>query len=121
MCRFSGQDDPEYKKVKSVLCTYRQALLEEGDTASSNPEQSKNKHYCVPYNVSDFFTGRRAVISRMEESFRSPIRADSTYLQKRFVLYGLGGSGKTQIAIKYAQENRSGFVTPNPGISLGQY
>ncbi|KAJ8122696.1 hypothetical protein ONZ43_g1168 [Nemania bipapillata] len=40
-------------------------------------------------------------MSKLVEAF-----ADRTYVgQKRFVIYGLGGSGKTELAVKYAEDN----------------
>ena len=31
--------------------------------------------------------------------------------QKRFILHGLGGSGKSQVSVKFAQDNRNRYST----------
>ncbi|KAG6875598.1 hypothetical protein C0992_003152, partial [Termitomyces sp. T32_za158] len=45
-----------------------------------------------------FFTGRKDILQKLEEYFV----ADSTSIeQRRYVLYGLGGAGKTQIVLQF--------------------
>jgi tetratricopeptide (TPR) repeat protein len=51
-----------------------------------------------------YFTGRDAVIESMEQELTS----GKTHL---FAIYGLGGIGKTQIALEYAYRNRSRYRT----------
>ena len=63
---------------------------------------SYNKHYYIPHTLSAIFTGRDDIVQKIYEGFFS----SNTIEQKRFVLYGLGGSGKTQICIRFAQEYR---------------
>jgi hypothetical protein len=46
------------------------------------------------------FTGRKEVLDKMHEYFRS----DCDF-QCVFVLHGLGGSGKSQLAFKFVQES----------------
>lgn len=65
-----------------------------------------NKHYRVPYNLSGIFTGRDNVLQKLRDGCLPPKPEGRLTEQKRFVLYGLGGSGKTQTCIKFAQEYR---------------
>lgn len=65
-----------------------------------------NKHYCIPYNLSVIFTGRDDVIQKMFKGFLATNTEITLIKQKRFVLYGLGGSGKTQACLKFAQDYR---------------
>ncbi|KAF2430668.1 hypothetical protein EJ08DRAFT_697146 [Tothia fuscella] len=61
---------------------------------------STNKHFAVARSVKSFYTGREKQMAKLKTAFE-----DTTYIgQKRFVIYGLGGSGKTELAIKYAEE-----------------
>ena len=45
------------------------------------------------------FTGRNEILDKMRRYFESDGK-----LQRVFVLYGLGGSGKSQIAFKFLQD-----------------
>ncbi len=47
------------------------------------------------------FTGRKEILDKMHRYFDSDSK-----LQHVFVLYGLGGSGKSQIAFKFLQESQ---------------
>lgn len=67
---------------------------------------SYNKHYCVPYNLSGIFTGRCDIIRELREACLPPKLGDRPTEQKRYVLFGLGGSGKTQTSLKFAQDYR---------------
>ncbi|KAJ7716912.1 hypothetical protein DFH07DRAFT_947527 [Mycena maculata] len=53
---------------------------------------------------SRIFHGRKMVLNKMHEYF-----AQDTGEQHIFLLYGLGGAGKTQIALKYIEESISHF------------
>ncbi|KAJ7907231.1 hypothetical protein B0H13DRAFT_1527957, partial [Mycena leptocephala] len=48
--------------------------------------------------ASRIFQGRQNILDQMQQFFS----ADSSN-QKIFLLYGLGGAGKTQIALKFAE------------------
>lgn len=62
---------------------------------------SQNQHFLVPLAVSDNYTGRERLAQGLQEKLLAP-----NIRQKRFVLYGLGGSGKTQFCLKFASDNR---------------
>ncbi|CAI7648569.1 unnamed protein product [Penicillium glandicola] len=65
---------------------------------------SRNQHFLVPLAVSDNYTGRERLAQGLQEKLLAP-----NIRQKRFVLYGLGGSGKTQFCLKFASDNRDNF------------
>ncbi|KAF8462106.1 P-loop containing nucleoside triphosphate hydrolase protein [Kalaharituber pfeilii] len=77
----------------------------------------RNRHYIVPQRASPIFTGRATALSLLEEAFFGPEHdgdgetEDDEELerQRRAVLYGLGGAGKTQIALKFAEDYRDRF------------
>ncbi len=62
-----------------------------------------NEFYVVPHSASSHFTGRNDI---REELSYSLLLCQTSKAQQRFVLYGLGGSGKTQISLKFAEDNR---------------
>lgn len=65
---------------------------------------SHNKHYLVPCNLSGIFTGRDDIIQALRKGCLPSEKGERLTYQKRFVLYGLGGSGKTQTCLKFAQD-----------------
>jgi Cdc6-like AAA superfamily ATPase len=67
---------------------------------------SPNLYFEVPQSVCSIFTGRRSELEKLEKSLLSPTPSHQPCVQKRFVIFGLGGSGKTEFCRKFAQENR---------------
>ncbi|KAJ6450469.1 P-loop containing nucleoside triphosphate hydrolase protein, partial [Mycena sanguinolenta] len=67
-------------------------------TSSAVVQASQAINHCPP--PSKIFHGRRATLDDLHQFF-----ADDTGKQKIYVLYGLGGAGKTQIALKFIQES----------------
>jgi len=53
-------------------------------------------------NPSNRFTGRTEVIAELKKHFFETI--DSAQKRKLFLLYGMGGIGKTQICLKFIEE-----------------
>ncbi|KAL9127016.1 MAG: hypothetical protein Q9217_004031 [Psora testacea] len=68
-----------------------------------------NKHFTIPQTVSSIYTGRRQLLWELKNAFASGSDLGESLMQKRFVIYGLGGSGKTQFSCKFAQDNRQTF------------
>ena len=63
---------------------------------------SPNEHYSVPQGVEKNYTGRTGLLNDVNQAFNAPSAPREVGLQKRIVIYGLGGSGKTQFCCKYA-------------------
>jgi hypothetical protein len=96
MCRFVSDNDETYKTfVRSV-----KLILKGG-----SEKEIKNEYYIVPNDVSPHFTGRNDMRQNLCDSLITD-RHMRVKRQERFVLYGLGGSGKTQVCLKFAQDNR---------------
>ena len=70
---------------------------------------SPNKHFRIPA-VSSIFTGREGLLKELRMMLFAPSAADETLIQKRFVVLGLSGSGKTQFCWKFAQDYRQKWV-----------
>ena len=62
---------------------------------------------CPP--ASRIFHGRRIILESMEQFF-----ASNQSEQQIYVLYGLGGSGKTQIALRFIEEHKARYVLLTP-------
>jgi hypothetical protein len=50
------------------------------------------------------FTGRNDILIQLHKCFTPQPTSVESAQQRRFVLYGLGGGGKTQIAFKFVKE-----------------
>ncbi|KAK5260992.1 hypothetical protein LTR40_003095, partial [Exophiala xenobiotica] len=104
MCKFETEDDPTFEKV------YKRVNRIKNDPQRITNEQSvsHNKHFEVPHLLSPVFTGRNEDLELLTTSFapRPPLQRQH---QRRFVLFGLGGSGKTQICLKYVQDQRERY------------
>ena len=69
---------------------------------------SINKHFDIPQTVSSIFTGRDSLLEDLQNAFDVfEISREPRNVQRRFIVYGLGGSGKTQFCCKFAQDNRN--------------
>ncbi|KIJ99011.1 hypothetical protein K443DRAFT_102937, partial [Laccaria amethystina LaAM-08-1] len=61
----------------------------------------------MPPNPSNRFTGRTEVIAKLKRHFSNT--NNSAQKRKYFLLYGMGGIGKTQISLKFAEEMSGSF------------
>ena len=101
MCRFAS---PKQKTYQLALRSIKQIQR------SNNKTEVENEHYVVPHTASEDYTGRRSLVDDIGERLIVQ-RLLQTSVQQRYVLYGLGGSGKTQTSLKFAQETRDRCVT----------
>lgn len=73
----------------------------------------------MPQNVSSYYTGRQKQLNELKSTLNVVRSSERQDHQKRFVIYGLGGSGKTQFCCKFAQDNREQLVMPSRRV--GKY
>ncbi|KAG5720181.1 Nephrocystin-3 [Termitomyces sp. T112] len=75
------------------------------------PEQISPSDSLLPIvpAPSPLFTGREDILAKLEDYFCNDEPSLKTRAQKCFVLYGLGGTGKTQIVLKFVHEFGSRF------------
>ena len=60
----------------------------------------------VPYRRNPFFTGHADALEMIHQKLVLDARPDFT---SSYVIYGLGGVGKTQLAIEYSYQHRKDF------------
>lgn len=70
------------------------------------PLASLNVHFYTPQTVSSIFTGRTTDLDTLRQCLLDSKSTNQPHLQKRFVVYGLPGSGKTQFCCKFASDNK---------------
>lgn len=61
-------------------------------------------------HTSRFFTGRVDILDKLDACF--PVRETGGKPRREFMLYGMGGVGKTQLALKAADDFEDRCVTP---------
>jgi len=69
-------------------------------------QRLRNKYFHVPHNVSNIFTGQGRLYFELEQKMLKPPDSGALGQKRVFVLYGLGGSGKTQFCLKFIQDHR---------------
>ncbi|KAL6717650.1 hypothetical protein ACLMJK_005565 [Lecanora helva] len=72
-------------------------------------ERPQNKHFYIPQVVSSIFTGREDISETVRKCLLSPGDCSPARQQRRYVIHGIGGSGKTQFCSKFAQDHRERF------------
>ena len=56
------------------------------------------------------FTGRIDILNKLSTYFSETTASVACATQRVFVLFGMGGAGKTQIALKFVNEYRTRYV-----------
>ena len=106
-----------WKEDQKILAEERQreaeALLESqplyllADDASPT---DINEIYRVHHHSSKYFTGRKMHAKILRDKLGTFQQQSTRREHKIFVIYGLGGSGKTQFCLKYVEDNRPRYV-----------
>lgn len=82
-----------------------------GGTDGAHAKQQKlNEFFDIPQSVSSIFTGRETLLRDLRDLLIPKEAGDRGDFQRRFIIHGLGGSGKTQFCCKFAEENRDRLV-----------
>lgn len=63
----------------------------------------------VPRHSSRLYTGRRELGERIAEVFSHGPRTSPTH-QRTFVIVGIGGTGKSEVCLKFAEDQRDSYV-----------
>lgn len=72
-------------------------------------QPTRNKYFFLPQAVSSVFTEREEMSQRVEQSLLAQGSIASSRQQRRCIVYGMGGSGKTQLCCKFAQDYREKY------------
>jgi len=74
---------------------------------SPEPSAPPKKLWTVPYQRNPFFTGREALLIQLHEHLTTN---NTTALTQSQAIHGLGGIGKTQVAIEYAYRYQNEYT-----------
>lgn len=129
MTKFEGLADSKFKVVHGALSRYSQAAPElietrirqeaelmkrqrqqEVDEIVQSQIDASSPYYnqwsLIPRKSSTYFTGRQKHAQDVKRMLGTIRRYDNRGRTKTVVIYGLGGSGKTQFCLKYAEDNK---------------
>ncbi|KAE8449286.1 hypothetical protein EG329_008186 [Mollisiaceae sp. DMI_Dod_QoI] len=137
MCKFVSENDGRFKLVLSACKRYiqdaprvvrarwnedRELLAMErkqeaaemlrhdsGLSISGGPSPTRNVHFIVRRSASSLFTGRVGTANLLRQKIVSTLSGKENHQHKIFVIWGLGGSGKTQFCLKFIEDNRDSF------------
>jgi len=130
--KFGGEDDDNFKLVlpkirrivedrpsivaeryrlkgKNTKYVFRLALTNVFTVDTTSTPHS-NVHYKVPRTVNRLFTGRAELLARIIKTLRSN-RPFYTSRQKRFVIIGLGGQGKSKSCLQVTDLIKDEYIT----------
>lgn len=99
--------------LSAQMAGQEQLIRSLGRSASQNTRtpDTANVHFMIPKSVSNLFVGRKLEMLRLKQDLEEKRPAQSTM---KVVVYGLNGSGKTELCCKFAQDNRSRWVSRQP-------
>jgi len=108
------KDTSRYQEVLQLLNTMK---LEK-----EKGQQQQIRYNNIPFSVNPKFSGRQGILETIHGTLKPDGYVSST---KSMALFGLGGVGKTQIAMQYAYQNLEVFdvimwVTADNAITMGQ-
>jgi putative protein kinase ArgK-like GTPase of G3E family len=72
-------------------------------------------HWYVPRQVNTLFTGRKDILQRIEIAITTN---KSSLQQRRFVITGMGGQGKSEICLKIADLVRERYIVAFLAVSV---
>ncbi|ROV90962.1 hypothetical protein VSDG_07735 [Cytospora chrysosperma] len=108
MVKFGSAEDNGFKRLLGELQRWTSSdNVPRGHQNSANPVvrplmQGSNSQFMVPYNENPDFIGRTGVLEQVKQQFGYSQPPAAGPPRSRVSLYGLGGVGKTQIALAYA-------------------
>ncbi|TVY71302.1 Protein SERAC1, partial [Lachnellula suecica] len=110
--KFSGEHDENFALVLPEIrriVIHGPSIVAERFRAKDNiPTRLGNVHWMVPRSTNTLFTGRDKLLLRIQKA----IYCDPTSppdKQKRFVITGMGGQGKSEICLKVASQMQKEF------------
>ncbi|KAL7796270.1 hypothetical protein V8C43DRAFT_304161 [Trichoderma afarasin] len=101
MVKFGNRNDTGYTSALDKLQQFEQEASNVVKARFSRVQRTSTVKYFIPYTSNPDFVGRSEILKLLKDQLGHTRRTSSTS-QARASLYGLGGTGKTQIALEYA-------------------
>ncbi|SPJ74909.1 uncharacterized protein FTOL_04640 [Fusarium torulosum] len=99
MTKFAHSDEPGFK----AICDELKRWMNKIQQAKSKPQKSAHVAHClVPYSYNPDFVGRSEILELLKDQLGHTNTQPQSKGHLRAALHGLGGIGKTQIALAYS-------------------
>ncbi|KAF1937380.1 hypothetical protein EJ02DRAFT_385756, partial [Clathrospora elynae] len=107
--KFSGTDDTNFIRLLPELSRMvgNSASVVADRYCSKDADPAGNVHWMVRHTLNSLFTGRTEVVERIQSALRKD--GSDTTKQKRVVITGIGGMGKSEVCLKVADLVREDF------------
>lgn len=119
----SVESEADLARMRKDEGQYREVLDLLGTMQLARDDESKRVRYSnIPFSANAKFSGRDEVLAAVDSALAPDMVASS---HKSVALFGMGGVGKTQIALKYAYNSVNHFdvvmwVAADNAIAIGQ-
>ncbi|KAF3074352.1 hypothetical protein CFAM422_003689 [Trichoderma lentiforme] len=101
MVKFGNRNDTGYTSALDKLQQFEQEASNVVKARFSRVQRTSTVKYLIPYTSNPDFVGRSEILKILKDQLGHTQQTSSTS-QAGASLYGLGGTGKTQIALEYA-------------------
>ncbi|KNG46426.1 alpha beta-hydrolase [Stemphylium lycopersici] len=95
--KFKSKDNESYKSVVRKLLSLIEPIA----------AQKQSQLYLVPVNTPGTYTERQKLSTEVADRLR--VRHDNAIVPYALAIYGLGGTGKTQLALKYVEDHKDKY------------
>ncbi|RYP01145.1 hypothetical protein DL765_010878 [Monosporascus sp. GIB2] len=97
-----GERDSNYKRIRGKLIERIKAIIGDARIGTSV--------YSVPEKTEKLYTERRRLSDMLEEYLIKPLEG-ADQVAHAVAIHGLGGTGKTQLALRYAESHKRRYDT----------
>ncbi|KAF4948389.1 hypothetical protein FGADI_9701 [Fusarium gaditjirri] len=100
MTKFSNSEEPGFVAICGELKRWMKRIQQ--TQSMPQPQHSQVAQCLIPYTINPDFVGRSEILYLLKSQLGDPEAQSQGKGHRRAALYGLGGVGKTQIALSYA-------------------
>ncbi|KAI9669728.1 MAG: hypothetical protein M1831_007424 [Alyxoria varia] len=104
MTKFPNQDHPGYRKILGELERWTKEICQEKQTNS----QPGCEVWMIPRTTSRLYVGRKQLSKRLSQAFLFDHSMPPAQ-QRVFVIKGIGGTGKSEVCLKFAEDHRDEY------------
>ncbi|PKY00777.1 hypothetical protein P168DRAFT_275238 [Aspergillus campestris IBT 28561] len=103
-------DDPDHEQMDATrLSRIKRLQRSIRAVVTAVSTRTPNEFFDIPQPVSSYYTGRARYLEELQNILVASTADEQDPRQQRFVVYGMGGAGKTQFCCKFAEQNRESY------------